>query len=243
MNTKKHKSIIIVPHFDDEIFQAGGILLNYKYIIDLFITHPTDTISTEKYIKQHKMFKECIKLISEYRLSKGYEEINCYTYQKAKFNGYMSSEGRREIQNDLEKAFELNLVDDKWESNYKVDYLVFTESSTHQSHNECYHIAMSLCRSPYIEQCKDIMLATYPQSEYGIKIDSTRQINSYLPLTTEQVDILVNCIGTIYGEKNDTSQILGPENFKTYLNFFGSKCGKDFAQPYIAMRHIYTMDN
>jgi len=34
-----NKSIVILPHFDDEIFQTGAFLLKYKEEIELFITH------------------------------------------------------------------------------------------------------------------------------------------------------------------------------------------------------------
>lgn len=44
-----NKSIVILPHFDDEIFQTGAFLLKYKEEIELFITHPNDTISNSLY--------------------------------------------------------------------------------------------------------------------------------------------------------------------------------------------------
>lgn len=51
-----NKSIVILPHFDDEIFQIGAFLLKYKEEIELFITHPNDTISNSLYNLQKKLF-------------------------------------------------------------------------------------------------------------------------------------------------------------------------------------------
>lgn len=226
---------------DDEIFQAGSILLNYPNDIDLFVTHPTDCISESRYMNQRTMFYQCMNLVNEYREKRDFPKINYKLYEYASFNGYMSDEGRKAIQSDLEKSFEISLIDNCWTPSRKIDYFVFTEESTHQSHQECNHIAGSICRSPFIEQCKDIMLATYPQSEYGIRFNSENHINSYLPISEEQADILCHCIGNIYKEKNSNSTILGADNFKTYLQFFGSRCGKDYAQPFMALRHIYTL--
>lgn len=229
-----HKSIIVIPHMDDEIFQAGGILLNYPNDIQLLITHPTDCISKERYDEQVKMFLECMQIINSYRETKQFPRIEYFIFENATFNGYMSDEGRKEIQNQLEYCLD---------SDTKIDYFVFTEESTHQSHQECNHIAMSCCRSPYIEKCKDIMLATYPQSSYGIKFDGYHELNSYLPLSDIQVDLMCDCIGKIYGEKNQNTTILGADNFRTFLKFYGSKCGKKYAQPFSSLRHIYTMNN
>lgn len=238
MQKTKHKSIIVVPHFDDEIFQTGSILLNYKNDIDLLITHPTDCISKQRFLSQLEMFKQCLNLINTYRKIKGYVgNIQSYVYTLATFNGYMNDHGRKRIQTRLESCF----FDKVTNEPYNIDYFVYTEESTHQSHLECNHICNSICRSPYIENIKDIMLATYPQSEFGIKFNKNNNINSYIPITQEQVSLMCDCIGKIYGEKNHNTTILGADNFETYLKFFGERCGNAFAQPFCTLRHLYTL--
>ena len=222
------------------------MLLNYPDAIDLFITHPTDTVDSNTYKNQLQMFGKCLELIEQYRNKKGYAKITSHIYKFAKFSGYMSSKGRKQIQTDVENAFLINPEDrNKWYigdcEKYFVEYFVMTEESTHQSHQESNHFALTATRSPFIEQCKDVMLATYPQSEYGIKFNDQYQLNSYIPLDNEQVDLMCHCIGNIYKEKNERSTILGSDNFRTFLNFFGSKCGKAYAQPFSSLRHIYTM--
>ena len=227
-------AVLVVPHTDDEHFLTASFLFNYKKTIYLFVTHSNDTINKETWLRQSEMFKQSIEIVNNYRIKNNYEGLvipilfNC-----ADFNG-MYSYARKFVHGKIEEL--LDRVD-------KIDYYVTTIKSTHQSHTECNDIALSMMRSPYIEKCKTILLGTYPQSIYGLAYsDEYDSLNTYVPMTKEQVDITCDIIGNVYGEKNYPNSILGSEHFKEMLKFYGNCISTEYAQPYKNIRHKITLD-
>lgn len=222
-----NKSIVILPHFDDEIFQTGAFLLKYKEEIELFITHPNDTISNSLYNLQKKMFIKTISLINEFRLKNNLKKIKTYIYNYSNFNGYIKTNNRKKIQKDLENVM----------SKENIDYFITTVKSTHQSHKICNEIAISCLRSPYIEKINNILLATYPQDEYGISF-TDKKINAYIQLEKQEVEFLCYCIKEIYGIKNNNKKILNSDSFYKYLSYFGIKSGNEFAMPFYILKTV-----
>lgn len=224
--------IIIVPHMDDCIFQSASFLFNYPGTIYLFLTHSNDTISKERWLHQSNMFQQSIDCVNSYRKEKNFELAIPIVFNCGEFNG-MSSYSRKYIHGKIEEL--LDRVE-------KIDYYVTTIKSTHQSHNECNDIALSMMRSPYIEKVKTIVLGSYPQSVYGLTYSSEyNDLNTYVPMTEDQVDLSCKIIGEVYGEKNLKNSILGAPHFKEMLKFYGNCISEEYAQPFKNIRHKITL--
>lgn len=214
--------------------------MNYKYDIQLYITHPSDCISEDKFIHQTSLFNESRKLINEYRVNHEMPEMTTHINLNSNFNGYMSNEDRKDLQKRLEGCFKWDL--DIRKIDCVVDYYITTKQSTHQSHQECNKIALSVMRSPYIEKCRNIMLATYPQDVYGISMSDTT-LNTFIPMTKEQVDLATHIIGSVYAEKNIPGSVLGADKFEEMLKYFGNVSNKaEYAQPFLSVRNILNLE-
>ena len=232
-DNNKTASVIIVPHRDDEWFCTASLLLNYPRTILLYITHPSDCISKENFDKQTVMFDCALTMANEYRSKHNMKQIIPFTNLYSNFNGVMDNEPRRQLQKEIEGR--LAWLD-------KIDYFVTTVKSTHQSHQECNNIAMSMLRSPYIEKMQNVLYASYPQAYFSVPYDDNSGLfNTYVEMDKEQIELTRKIIGEIYGEKNHPNTILGADNFVQALKFFGLASGREYAQPFITKRRNASM--
>jgi len=229
----KTASVIIVPHRDDEWFCTASLLLNYPKTIFLYITHPSDCISKEAFVKQTTMFEQALRMANIYRSKNNMQEIIPYTNLNSNFNGVMDNEDRKKLQSEIENRL-------KWLE--KIDYFVTTVKSTHQSHQECNNIAMSMLRSPFIEKMQNVLYASYPQAYFSVPYDEgSGSFNTYVEMNDEQIEITRKVIGEVYGEKNHPNTILGADNFVEALRFFGLASGRKYSQPFITKRRNASM--
>ena len=75
----RKRSIVVVPHYDDEILCALSFLLAYPNAIDLYFTHQDDFISKEEEHKQSEMLHKCLTLINSYRSTCDYLPVMSFS--------------------------------------------------------------------------------------------------------------------------------------------------------------------
>src|SRR4030042_399220 len=75
----KKGMVIVVPHYDDEILQAGAFLVNYKGPIELVFTHQGDVLEVKEYYEEAEMLEKAMSRIDNLRSHKGLYEINVTT--------------------------------------------------------------------------------------------------------------------------------------------------------------------
>lgn len=232
---KDRAAILIVPHFDDEIFQVGSFLLSYKNNIELVFTHPCDTIgfNSERYNNQLDMMHKSLNKIKEYRTNHGMiSNIKVTILPYSKPNGIGDE--------FLNAIHDLESIVNKYP---EIDYYIYSVKSSHQSHQESHKLAEIVLRSPFIEKINNILEATYPQNYFGIINNTDDAIyNTYNMMDKEMVDLLVDIIGTTYGQKNPPNSILSPEGFRNSLQFYGYAGQCDYAQPFIIKRRLIDLN-
>lgn len=227
-------AVIIVPHFDDEVFQFGAYLTEYPHHIDIVFTHPTDTVSDELYMKQYNMMKSCINTLNDYRSRRNFE------YPEIDFK-VIPTAGPKGISSDNYLSA-VSLIESIVRQYKEIDCYGFSIKSSHQSHTESNQIASHVMRSPYVEKMKLILNAPYPQTYYSPCewTDGDRNYNVYYPITEDSANLLHYLIGEVYGEKNPPTGILGADPFLDALKFFGRASNKSqWAQPFICRRLVF----
>jgi len=222
-------SIFVVPHFDDEVFQFASMLFKYPYNISLVFTHPTDTISSKLFNDQLEMMHKSIDEINAVRISSGFmkiTDINVFTSAGPKG---ISPENYLPVLNSIEQLFN--------KYGY-VDYFGYSLKSTHQSHTESHLLCSSILRSPYLEKIKNVILAPYPQLYHSPSIwgSEDKNFNLYQEISSDNIEVIRNIIGSIYGSKNINTSILGADSFIESLHSFAVGTMMNYAQPYILIK-------
>jgi hypothetical protein len=205
-------NLVVVPHFDDEILQAGAVILKSKLPVSIVFTHCQDD-------------KDNIMAAGP-----SIRALHAYTGKSIMADYCSSSLGYRDKLGVLEEIVENN----------QVDTLVYTLRSGHQSHNESNEIVSSLLRAPYLFKIKKILKAPYPLSYFAPVNHSIedKDYNTFLTLTESQVQVLIDILKGPYGYKCEGNGLYSEQVFEKALRFFGISAGAEFAMPYIMSRYI-----
>lgn len=206
-------SIIVVPHYDDELFCAGSFLLSYKHDINIVFTHTTDFISKKEEYKQSEFLINSMKIINKYRKEHKMPEIKMFVTETLDF-------ARHLIENMIKDAG-------------KIDYFITTAMSTHPSHTECHNFCIELLRWPYISKIQDFLTATYPQNWLST---CQQQENCFFGFKKEIMQILERCFDA-YAPKIKDNLLLCFPTFYHYCELTGLRVGQEFAQPFIIKQH------
>lgn len=219
LNVRKasRKSIVVVPHYDDEILCAISFLLAYPNEIDLYFTHQDDFITKEEEHKQSEMLHKCLSIINNYRGVCGYPAV---------------------------MSFSCDTTDDLLTKNalmnactMPIEYFVTTGPSIHESHVKCFEWCRQLLRFPYIQNIKTFMAAQYPQNWYSIG----EQATTYVRIDGDVLKTVVKNCFDCYADKIKQNEFFGYEAFKLGLKFFGMRTKFDYAQPFtILHQQLYV---
>lgn len=225
---KTNGAVIVVPHFDDELYCAGSYLVTYPHQINLIITHPTDTCKSDKYKSQVKMFEESVKQLNEYRKFLGFDPI---------FPKVIEGAGPNGLPPDLYLSA-ITAIENACNDFEKIDYYVYTLKSGHQSHTECNNIARAVLRHDFLAKMKYVLEAPYPMLYFTPSSFSNddRNYNAFRSIDVVGMQLIYDIINTTYKAKSPPNSILGAKSFKTSMEFYGICIGTEYAQPFICKR-------
>ncbi len=213
------KAIILMPHFDDEIFNAASFLIKYSGPINIYFSHQGDCISKENYIRDIEDMNRVIEKLNSYRKenSKGPVTVKIYPNYKKDVNRLnitpeWHSTLCTAIENDIKRS--------------DVEYFIIPSPSNHQAHKACYKIGKSLLRAPYINNIQNILIGTY----YVDKItpnDLNESLSFHIPMTENEVNFAIELI-SLYTKNH----AIEPENLEVIFRYEGFTCSEKYAQSF-----------
>lgn len=212
------KSIILMPHFDDEIFNAASFLIKYSGPISIYFSHQGDCISYENYLKDIEDMERVINKLNDYRKEKNKTEVKVEMYSD--FHDVSRLNMTEEWHAQLCRAIENDIKENE------IEYFIIPSPSNHQAHKACYNIGKSLLRAPYINNIQNILIGTY----YVDKItpnDLNESLSFHIPMEKEEVELAKNVI-SLYTKNH----AINPENLEVIFRYEGYTCAEEYAQSF-----------
>lgn len=212
------KAIILMPHFDDEIFNSVSFLLKYSGDIDIYFSHQGDCISEENYNKDITDMNEVITRLNRYRNERMPGKISVKLYPK------YGEVDRQSMTNEWHKNL-CGAIEDNIKNN-KIEYFIIPSPSNHQAHKSSYNIGKSLLRAPYINNIENILIGTY----YVDKItpnDLNRQPCLYFPISKNDLEFAKEIL-SLYTKNH----AINPENLEVIFRYEGFCCSEEYAQAF-----------
>ena len=212
------KSIILMPHFDDEIFNAISLLIKYSNPISIYFTHQGDCISRENYLKDIEDMNRVMEKLNKYRKENQKAPVTVEMYSDYNDVGRLSI--TEEWHEKLCRGIETDI------KNNEIEYFIIPSPSNHQAHKSCYNIGKSLLRAPYINNIQNILIGTY----YVDKItpnDLNESLCFHVPMKKEEVKFAVDLI-SLYTKNH----AINPENIEVIFRYEGFTCSEEFAQSF-----------
>jgi len=215
--------VIVVPHYDDEILQAGSFLVGYAGPLLLVFTHQGDVLTCDENNDEYGMYMEADERIGAYRKEKGFGPVHSVS----------------DIQNG-DRLSVLHIVEAALRSFEQVDYFVSSLRTGHQSHTESSEICMSALRNDMLLRTRCVLQAPYPALTFGCtshSIDDT-YYTSFMPMEETAFGILHDCIRVDYKEKCWMGATADADAFKLSCEFYGRKAGFKYAMPFSSRKII-----
>jgi len=210
--------VMLMPHFDDEIFNGISFLLNYPREIHLFISHEGDCISEESYSRNTCDFFEVIGKLNDYRKERGYSPIivgGIPLYSKEVVDRLSIKPDWHE---DLCSRLEKILI-----SEGRVEYFIIPSPSIHQSHTQSHNIGKSMLRPPYLDNIDEVLVGTY---QVDVRAPNTLLSEDcvFNPIKFRDLPFIVDLLNTY--KKN----ALPSSELEVIFRYNGFRCGEDYAQ-------------
>lgn len=210
------KSIVLMPHFDDELFNACSFLLTYKGTIDLFFSHQGDCITEEMYNRDILDFKKVMSELNDYRLQKGWGTVG--------LKGFPNFEDVDRLGINSKWHHELcSLIENELREN-EIEYFIIPSPSIHQAHQACYQIGKSMLRAPYISNIDNILIGTY-YVDMITPNDLTSSPCIFIPMSEQDKNFAIHLLS--YYNKNHA---IDSKNLDVIFNYDGFRCCESAAQ-------------
>lgn len=213
------KAVILMPHFDDEIFNSISFLLKYPGRISIYFSHQGDCISHENYLKDISDMGAVLLKLNEYRNSKGFENARVEIYPD--YNDVDRLNITTEWHEKLCRAIEMDIKENE------VEYFIIPSPSNHQAHKVCHNIGKSLLRVPYINNIQNILIGTYYVDKITPNDLQNNNLCIHIPMEKSEVEFAKNLI--LLYTKNHA---VNPENLEVIFRYEGYTCAEDYAQSF-----------
>ena len=212
--------LIVVPHSDDEILQTGSLLLKYKEPITILFTAVGDFLSDKEDIEDTKMRDEANALIAKRRSEKGLYPAT-----------YVTNFYRHTADKEKQDFIDAHVMSGIYSS------FVFSEPSSHISHEKCYKMCLASLRHIAVTGIHTVMTASYPVDAMGVA-PIARRANYFDTLCKEDYLLLLHILKKTYRQKAKKGRLSSAETFKNYLVYNGNKVDRQWSMPYTILRKV-----